>query len=62
MSTRQLNYEALRLNPELRGQIVAAAHRQRSEEMGRLIARFFKPLFATPKLRTGRMLRRSAFG
>jgi hypothetical protein len=45
------------LNPELRQQIVRAAHRQRNVEVWRLLGRLYAALMAQPKrLRPSRWL------
>lgn len=41
---RPLTLAEWRANPELRQQIVQAAHRQRNAEIGRLLARLFRLL------------------
>jgi hypothetical protein len=41
---RQLTLAEWRANPELRQQIVQAAHRQRNEEIGRLFVRLYRAL------------------
>lgn len=46
---KPLNYEAIRDNPELRQEIVRAAHRERARAVGRLIARLFAALKSRPK-------------
>lgn len=56
---KPLNYEAILEHPGLRQEIVRAAHRQRAEEVGRLLARLYsalKPRKARQHLRHGHSL------